>query len=288
MSDKQSNLTDKEMEDLQSIVTDTLASVCAMADKHNIDRDSMLKYFADMLTAFAEVASIQNYDTNRTNADKIRNMSDEELAEWLTNMCDFEKNEEPYKSIYNLDTEKEEEIHDSYGDLLKWLQSEAEIGENMDRYLYKAKRLDNGEWVQGYLFDDGFENGRVFIGGLVIEKYTGTACDDWTISGSCFCEVDKSTICQCTGLKDKNGKLIWEGDIILFQRDNDDCPFPDKDTKKRLGKVFYKDFRTTFAIEMGKSGSGSLNDDLWKYVQNGNRVEVIGNIFDNPELIKEI
>lgn len=64
-------------------------------------------------------------DSRQTNADRIRNMSDEELAEWLTNMCDFEKNEEPYKSIYNLDTEQEEEIHDSYGDLLKWLQSEA-------------------------------------------------------------------------------------------------------------------------------------------------------------------
>lgn len=106
MSDKQSNLTDKEMEDLQSIVTDTLASVCAMADKNNIDRDSMLKYFADMLTAFTEVASIQNYETNHTcnckhnsnsrdnepccrcdsrhtNADRLRNMSDEELAEFL-------------------------------------------------------------------------------------------------------------------------------------------------------------------------------------------------------------
>lgn len=65
-------------------------------------------------------------DRRQTNADRIRNMSDEELADWLHNMCDFEKYEEPYKSIYNLDTEKEEEIHDSYGDLLKWLQSEAE------------------------------------------------------------------------------------------------------------------------------------------------------------------
>lgn len=149
MSDKQSNLTDKEMEDLQSIVTDTLASVCAMADKNNIDRDSMLKYFADMLTAFTEVASIQNYETNhtcncqrnsnsrdnepccrcdskQTDADRIRNMSDEELAEWLTNMCDIERHGEPFKSIYNLGTEQEEEIHDSYGDLLNWLQSEAE------------------------------------------------------------------------------------------------------------------------------------------------------------------
>ena len=66
MTDKQSNLTDKEMEDLKNIVTDTLANVCAMADKHNIDRDSMLKYFADMLTALTEVASIQNYETNHT------------------------------------------------------------------------------------------------------------------------------------------------------------------------------------------------------------------------------
>lgn len=65
-------------------------------------------------------------DSNHTNADRIRNMSDEELAEWIHNMCDFEKNEEPYKSIYNLDTEQEDEIRDSYGDLLNWLQSEAE------------------------------------------------------------------------------------------------------------------------------------------------------------------
>lgn len=87
MTDKQSDLTDKEIEDLQSIAADTLASVCAMADKNNIDRDSMLKYFADMLTAFAEVASIQNYETNHTNADRIRNMSDEELADTLFNSC---------------------------------------------------------------------------------------------------------------------------------------------------------------------------------------------------------
>lgn len=65
-------------------------------------------------------------DNRMTNADRVRNMSDEELAEWLTNMCDIERYEEPYKSIYNLDTGQEEEVHDSYGDLLNWLQSEAE------------------------------------------------------------------------------------------------------------------------------------------------------------------
>lgn len=134
-----------------------------------------------------------------------------------------------------------------------------------DRYLYKAKRIDNGEWVQGYLY--GIWEKRYILWGM-----TNDVPD--------MIEVDSSTICQCTGLKDKNGKPIWENDIILFQRDNDDCPFQNKDIKKRLGKVFYKDFRTTFAIGMGKNGSESLNNDLWKYVQNGNRVEVIGNIFD--------
>ena len=146
MSDKHSNLTDKEMEDLQNIVTDTLANVCAMADKHNIDRDSMLKYFADMLTAFTEVASIQNYETNhtcnckhnrnsrdnepccrcdskQTNADRIRNMSDEEMAERIASSSNF--NCADYcDSFTNGCTfncgKKGREI------ALKWLQSEAE------------------------------------------------------------------------------------------------------------------------------------------------------------------
>ena len=86
-----------------------------------------LRYIANMNVERCRAeAELRNLQYVKTNADRIRNMSDDELAEWLTNMCDIERHEEPYKSIYNLDTEKEEEIHDSYGDLLKWLQSEAE------------------------------------------------------------------------------------------------------------------------------------------------------------------
>ena len=143
MTDKQSNLTDKEMEDLKNIVTDTLANVCAMADKHNIDRDSMLKYFADMLTAFTEVASIQNYETNhtcnckhnsnsrdnepccrcdsrQTNADRIRNMSDEELAEFI------EQISTDSMETISFGTKEYKEIWERKETALEWLQSEAE------------------------------------------------------------------------------------------------------------------------------------------------------------------
>lgn len=153
-----------------------------------------------------------------------------------------------------------------------------------DRYLYKAKRADNGEWVQGYLFDDGFENGRVFIGGLVIEKYTGTACDDWTISGSCFCEVDKSTICQCTGLKDKNGKLIWENDIVKDL-------FSDACAQIKYGS-YQSCFDSTktehvgFYVDWSGKCTKRYRKDLGYWINMVN-AEVIGNIFDNPELIKE-
>lgn len=71
-------------------------------------------------------AFLRDQKKPQTNADRIRSMTDEELAEWITNMCDFERHGEPYKSIYNLDTDNEEEIHDSYGDLLIWLKAESE------------------------------------------------------------------------------------------------------------------------------------------------------------------
>lgn len=64
--DVQNGLTDEEREDVTKIINEVLAKVCVMADKHNIDRDSMLNYFANMLVAFAEVSTIQNYDCSGT------------------------------------------------------------------------------------------------------------------------------------------------------------------------------------------------------------------------------
>ena len=62
-----------------------------------------------------------------TQGDRIRAMSDEELAEWIHNITQYyDEEQEPTVSIYDLDTKKDTELHDIYGDLLKWLQSEVE------------------------------------------------------------------------------------------------------------------------------------------------------------------
>ena len=111
--------------------------------------------------------------------------------------------------------------------------------------------------------------------------------------GDCIMVVDcykhiviPETVGQYTGLTDKNGRKIFEGDIVKYQFDNDDCPFPNKRTDKIIGRIFFSDFRASFSVTAGKNGSSSMNNDLFKYVQNGNRVEVIGNIHDNPEILE--
>ena len=134
------------------------------------------------------------------------------------------------------------------------------------RYLYRAKRTDNGEWVEGYLFDDGFENGRMFVGGLVIEEYHGIACDDWIITGINFYEVDPLTICQCTGLKDKNGKLIWENDIL---------------NRGNL-VVTWREELASYCL----TKKGWMYQHFFGEAVDACDCEVIGNIFDNPELLE--
>lgn len=151
-----------------------------------------------------------------------------------------------------------------------------------DRYLFKAKRIDKGEWVQGYLFDDGFENGKIFIGGLVIEEYNGTACDDWNITGIDFYEVDPSTICQCTGLKDKNGKLIWESDVVKkeFYTDYDNCA----NSEEYIGIVKVADCARLVENIRGKCTRSIF--EAMSYWEDVKYFEVIGNVFDNPELLE--
>ena len=122
-----------------------------------------------------------------------------------------------------------------------------------DRYLFKAKWIDNGEWVIGYLHRLS-ERHPPFI---MLRKY-----------GESY-EVDEHTICQCTGLKDKNGNLIWENDVVRIKYDDD---------FSEVGWIKYSNCGVRYNFVFGTE-IYSIDDSC--------DIEVIGNIFDNPELINE-
>ena len=137
-----------------------------------------------------------------------------------------------------------------------------------DRYLFKGKRLDNGEWVIGYYGVIGERN-------VIIEKYAENYyCADTCESrhGNQIHEVNPKTICQCTGLKDKNGKLIWENDIVGYY---------DKYVGKWCyGLVGYGEFNCSCCS--GVYGWHFGDEDIREY----KCYEVKGNKFDNPELLE--
>ena len=148
-----------------------------------------------------------------------------------------------------------------------------------NRYLYKAKRLDNREWVQGALFDG---ESHCIIGQEI--KFSPYIEHECKIVGY---EVDRSTICQCTGLKDKNGKLIWENDIL----DGFTYPYMSDGVHNYYVEVCWCTNVPSFGIYTQKypeskvagisAGMTELMED-W----NPNDWEVIGNIFDDKELEK--
>ena len=141
-----------------------------------------------------------------------------------------------------------------------------------NRYLFRGRRKDNGEWVEGYIFRLKEE----FDPMLMLPNKIGKNY-----------EVIPETVGQCTGLKDKNGKWIFEGDILHIKTGKGwSCPIGTD--------IYYKVVFTEFNIEcyscteyigfMAERSSGSLSSIYYIVTRWG--AEAIGNIHDNPELLQ--
>lgn len=146
------------------------------------------------------------------------------------------------------------------------------------KILFKAKRKDNGEWVEGqyvYITNPLTEDGKP-IKHLI--------CNGTNIFNDL---IDPVTLCQYTGLTDKDGKKIWENDILRYSYDYDGSPFlkDGEEIKYRVGAVFWSEWRGSWAV-CGRGNKKCTNNDVFRYNRNPNRTEVIGNIFDNPELLE--
>ena len=130
--------------------------------------------------------------------------------------------------------------------------------------LFRGKRLDNGEWLEGSLVS--------YVGGaksILQSKYAVAVIQNILCATQCI-DVDPDTVGQYTGLRDNHGERIFEGDIV------EGCDFTPEDGG--YGVVGYDD--GAFEIT-GNNIEGTFHENYW-----GIDLEVIGNIHDNPELMR--
>ena len=140
-----------------------------------------------------------------------------------------------------------------------------------DRYLYRAKRVDTGEWVEGSLVTGVFFRLGQEIPYMFCPNLADYDCfEDFSEENGIF-EVEPSTICQCTGLKDKNGNLIWENDIANCM-DAECC-----------GYISWNESEAGFYFDVLLEDGSFEEEHIYDYQD---CMEVIGNMIDNPELLE--
>ena len=132
----------------------------------------------------------------------------------------------------------------------------------MREILFRGKRVDNGEWIQGDIV-------QFPVHGVVRIVEQEPSYKD--------AEVDSDTVGQYTGLTDKNGKKIFEGDILKIYPDCDYCEDYSISTVYSYNGVLCVDYR---GDDFDSTALGFIND-----VNDDADFEIIGNIYDNPELV---
>lgn len=141
--------------------------------------------------------------------------------------------------------------------------------------LFKAKRIDNGKWVEGsYLYCKdattvSFQNEHYIL------KFDGYGIE--------YHAIDKETICQYTGLTDNNGNKIWENDVCSVNLICDDS----EETEKCIVRYGRKaeNFKRELGFYVEWTKTDYLRMDICYWTEN-KEVEVIDNIFDNPRLLE--
>lgn len=146
----------------------------------------------------------------------------------------------------------------------------------MREILFRGKRIDNGKWVEGSLISNVFYRVRegkriaiVYI--LSADDIDYDSWDDFDDDYGIY-EVDPATVGQYTGLTDKNGKKIFEGDIVKLNTVSFET----------YAKITYS--KGTFWIE--KIKHDFINLPALPFISEALDYCVAGNIYDNPELLK--
>lgn len=150
----------------------------------------------------------------------------------------------------------------------------------MREILFRGKRIDNREWAEDYLYGIGEKK-------YILYELPNSAP---TIG----IEVDPETICQYTGLTDKNGKKIWENDILMGHGNREDLarvvygefPVIDAETLEAVDKVIGWHYEVIPTDALSKCEPFCLPMPLTDEYVKICEFEVVGNVFDNPELLE--
>ena len=152
----------------------------------------------------------------------------------------------------------------------------------MREILFRGKHTDNGAWIEGSLIHCDLTNGKSYTAILEPDnsnsrpfEFPYLCCESGCIDGYA-CPIDPATVGQFTGLTDKNGKRIFEGDICRVCLDPEICTAHIQYDKRTASfNMRYNEYQCNTFLDM-RLAENRVGDRVW--------IEVIGNIHDNPEL----